>query len=429
MSTSPNMGLSIWDRDDDPYDHIQLSINFTTLDAHDHTSGRGKRIATLAIQDLAVTTAKLADLSITTAKYANASVTNLKLADDSVNTRVIAPAGVGTTELADRSVTSIKLAEPIRPLGEVIDWWRPTGAMPIPTDWIPCDGRFLGPTEHNFAGGGTIQVPDLRNRFVLGAATGGTGTGPTTPPSIGQVGGSNEANLSHTHTVPHSHTGGSHTHAVNPHSHTVDAHVHVNTSHSHTVDAHAHIVGPHTHNVSAHSHGMDHIHGVEGHSHPIGGDGNHSHFVGGSFIVSRRSYIYPSAAAGLEDRQTLYISGFNAGGASAVASISGEGTHSHGGGTGYAGANTGQTNLNPSRAAGATAESNANFNTANASPGTDTVAGSTQAASPSTSAVATTTGTGLASTSTDSPATTAGLASQDVRPAYVGLLKLIKVKY
>lgn len=429
MSISPNMGLTIWDQGDDHYDHTELAINFTSLDAHDHTAGRGKRITTLAIQDQAVTTAKLADLGVTAGKFANGSVTNPKLADNAVDPRVIAPAAVGTTELADRSVTSVKLAEPIRPLGEVIDWWRPTGATPLPDDWVPCDGRTLTAGEHDFAGGGSIQIPDLRNKFVLGASTGGTGTGPTTPPAIGQTGSSNQANLAHTHTVPHSHTGGSHTHTVLAHAHTVDAHVHATNPHSHTVESHAHVVGAHTHPVSAHSHGMDHVHAVDAHSHGIVADGFHAHSVGGSVFVSRRSYIYPAFVGGTEDRQTLYVNGFNAGGTAAAVGIDGAGTHSHGGGTGYAGGFTQQTTLNPSRDATATAANNANFNTSNMSPGTSSVSGNTLAATPATSANTATTNAAEPTTSSDSPVSSSALTTQDIRPAYVGLLKLIKVKF
>lgn len=429
MSISPTLGLTIWDQDTDPYSHIQLAINFTTIDAHDHTSGRGKRITTLAIQDQAVTGPKLADGAVTTGKYADFSISSAKLATDSVNTRAIKPAAVGTTELADRSVTSLKLAEPIRPLGEIISWWRPTTATPVPNDWVPCDGRTLTAANHDFAGGGNLIVPDLRNKFILGADTGATGTGPATPPPIGQVGGTNLANLSHTHTVPHGHSGAGHTHAVNPHAHSVDSHTHGNTAHSHTVNAHTHVVGGHTHPVSAHSHYIDHIHGVQGHSHGIGGDGHHAHSIAGNALISRRSYIYPSSASGLEDRQTLYIGGFNAGGTSAVAYMDPTGSHSHGGGTGYTGGATGGSTAPYSAAAGATAEADSGFNTGSSNPQTDPDSRPTLSASPGTSSVPGTTGSSSANAITDTPISNPGLASQDLRPSYIGLLMLIKVKF
>lgn len=426
---TPNMGIIVWDQGDDKYDHIQLASNFTTLDAHDHTLGRGKRITTLAIQDLAVTTAKIADLAVTAAKFANGSVTNVKLADNAVDTRVIAAAGVGTIELADRSVTSIKLADAIRPLGEVITWWRPTTATPLPEEWVPCDGRQLTAPNHDFAGGGTITVPNLINKFVLGASTGATGTGPTTPPAIGQSGGSNVANLSHTHTVPHGHTVDAHTHGVNPHSHVVNAHTHGMLPHAHSVEMHSHPIGPHTHTVSPHIHTMDHQHTVAGHSHGISGDGHHAHtFAGGFVVASRRSYIYGFPATQTEDRQTLYLNGFNSGGTSATAHMDGAGGHSHGGSTHYADAFTYSPNIGTTGWAGSTAEPSAAFNSGETNPATNAVGGETTSSAPATSSVSGSTAAASPGTSFDAPATSAGLTSEDVRPAYVGLLYLVKVK-
>lgn len=426
---TPNLGIVVWDQGDDKYDHIQLAINFTTIDAHDHTPGRGKRITTLAIQNLAVTTLKLADAAVTPAKLADSSVSNLKLVDDSVNSRVIATAAVGTTEIADRSVTSIKLAEPIRPLGEVITWWRPTTATPLPDDWVPCDGRALAAPAHDFAGGGTITVPNLVNKFVLGANTGGTGTGPTTPPAIGQAGGSNVANLTHTHTVPHSHAVDAHTHGVNAHNHAVDAHSHGLSPHNHVVQAHAHTVPSHTHNVSGHTHPISHAHYIPGHSHGIGADGFHGHsFAGGGTIFSRRSYIYPAFVGGTDDRQTLFIGGFNAGQTSNPAFMDAAGVHSHGGGTAYVDNYSHGTDTPSSGVSGAIAEDSAAFSTEVSTTETGYVGGESQVASPSTSFSSGSTTATAPGTSVDSPTTTAGLASEDVRPAYVGLLYLIKVK-
>ncbi len=429
MSTTPNMNLTLWDQLDDPYDHGQLANNFSAIDTHDHTSSKGKRIVTASLADGVVTDPKLASNAVTPTKIQNNAVTNLKMADDSVDPRVIAPGAVGTPELADRSVTSMKLAEEIRPLGEVMMWWRPSIAQPLPDNWVACDGSSLTAPDHDFAGGGTVNLPDMRNKFVLGAATGGTGTGPTTPPAIGQQGGTNLANLSHTHSVPHAHSVALPSLSVGSHSHTVVSHTHGLNSHSHTVDSHSHTVSAHTHPVDAHSHAYNHNHSLPDHAHDIALDGFHAHtFAGGTVVNSRRGYIYPTAVGSAEDRQTLYLGGFNAGGTSVPAPMDGAGGHTHGGTNQGGSGVTGVEGSGGTSASGSTASANSLLASGNASPSTNASSGTTQASTPSTSAATPSTVAATASTSTDSPVSGAGLTTQDIRPAYVGLLFLMKVK-
>lgn len=55
------------------------------------------------------------------------------------------------------------------PIGTVVAWFRPNGATSIPTNWHACDGTTLTSSFHDFPGGGSVTLPDLRNRFILGA--------------------------------------------------------------------------------------------------------------------------------------------------------------------------------------------------------------------------------------------------------------------
>lgn len=101
------------------------------------------------------------------------------------------------------------------PIGTVLDWWRPSGSnASVPSGFVICDGSQYASNQHDFPGGGTINVPDLRNKFILGASISATGNGTTgntatNAPGIGGAGGSNASiNLAHTHTIPghgHSH--------------------------------------------------------------------------------------------------------------------------------------------------------------------------------------------------------------------------------
>ena len=103
------------------------------------------------------------------------------------------------------------------PIGTVIDWWRPQASVAIPTGFEICDGRSIAAAAHDFGTGNAIVLPDMRNKFIIGAdpwsadgsgSTNGDSTaasGATHPnaPGIGGGGGSNTSkNFSHQHNVP-----------------------------------------------------------------------------------------------------------------------------------------------------------------------------------------------------------------------------------
>ena len=137
----------------------------------------------------------------------------------------------------------------------------------VPDGWHICDGT-TGITKSD--GNGTIDVPDLRERFIMGAST---------TPQVGQFGGNNtvsltEANLpTHTHELATGETSASHTHAIQakdvPHTHggntaqSNQQHVHNDTTSSNANHSHpsADSEVPHTHACEAtntpHSHTVD----------------------------------------------------------------------------------------------------------------------------------------------------------------------------
>lgn len=204
--TTPNMGLISWDLLSDPYDHNQLAANFNTLDSHDHTPGKGLRITTPAIQNEAVTNPKLGNWSVST----------LKVEDDAITARQM-----------DRDY--------VHPVGSIMPWWRPNASTGVPAGWEICMGQTILEGDHDFEGGGTVVLPDLRNQFLLGADVENTGTGATEKPAIGYQGGNHLRDITHQHTIP------SHTHTVPGHSHTVNSHSHSIPGHSHTLSSHRHV--------------------------------------------------------------------------------------------------------------------------------------------------------------------------------------------
>lgn len=153
----------------------------------------------------------------------------------------------------------------------------------------------------------------------------------------------------------------------------------LNLSHSHAVAGHSHVVNAHAHNVNGHTHSVD------AHTHSISADGNHSHtYQSGKLMHTRESATLAQIPPDGSHLQTMYIAGYNTGGGDAVVSMDITGQHSHGGATGSATSTTGSS--------GSTTDA--------ATPGTDSVALTTGAA----------------------------LTSLDTRPAYVGLIPLIKVR-
>lgn len=219
MFTTVNMNLVAWDQGTDAYNHGQLASNWQAVDTHDHTVGRGVAIPTGGLQNAAVTTAKIADGAVTASKIPDGSIPGSKIATGAITGSLIADGTIGTADLASGAVTFAKLDPSVSPLGEIRMWYRVAGTISPPTGWEVCDGR-LWSTVTNTLGPGNVQwstgnMPDFRNRFPLGAALSSTGSTPGLPPDIGQVGGSNTANLAHTHTVAaHSHTVGAHQHGI-----------------------------------------------------------------------------------------------------------------------------------------------------------------------------------------------------------------------
>jgi microcystin-dependent protein len=101
----------------------------------------------------------------------------------------------------------------------------------VPDNWLLCDGTAISRTTYddlytiqgNVFGGGdgstTFNLPDMRDRFVVGAGS---------SYARNAQGGSTSNDIGHTHTV------NSHSHSIAQHSHTVISHRHYTGAHSHT---------------------------------------------------------------------------------------------------------------------------------------------------------------------------------------------------
>lgn len=220
------MGLTAWNAPGDPYDHTQLANNFTKIDVHDHSPGKGLPISAAGIGNGTITTAKIADGAVTTAKIANNAVTAAKM---------------------DRAY--------VHPLGSMLIWYRPNGSLAVPTGWVIMSGQTLAPADHDFPGGGSILLPNPDQDFIKLVTSLG---------SIGSTGGSSTVSLAHSHTVS------GHQHTIAGHSHVVPSHVHYiigNTDQKEAKTAHA-AAGSSFWVAGDNPSNNGHIHGIELYSSP-----------------------------------------------------------------------------------------------------------------------------------------------------------------
>ena len=228
----------------------------------------------------------------------------------------------------------------------------------IPLGWEICDGRTLNAGTHDIGGGASsYTLPDLRNRFLLGADPtkgagigGGTTNSATDAPGPKGNGGAHSKTLatgelpSHTHTFTTG-SAGSHNHAGS----TADSGgAHTHTATTSTAGAHTHAgsttnsTGAHTHTGSTADSGGSHVHTITdpGHTHTISGSGNvydvpkagdtGYQSVQENFNVGSNNQQAQAASTALSAGNTTTGIGINAGGAhSHTLTILSDGGHSH----------------------------------------------------------------------------------------------------
>jgi hypothetical protein len=131
------------------------------------------------------------------------------------------------------------------PVGTVLDWWRPNSSFPIPEGYQICEGSVVSDPQSPLNG---FTLPDLRNRFVRGAATldvvGLTGGAETHDHSV--------STPAHVHSIDHTHTVSGNTQVLGmttagPSGSLVGA---GSASPGAASPAHTHTLAPHSHSVA-----------------------------------------------------------------------------------------------------------------------------------------------------------------------------------
>lgn len=168
----------------------------------------------------------------------------------------------------------------------------------IPETYAVCDGTTLNSAQQDISGG-SYTLPDLRNRFILGAditkaatTAGGTTNAASDAPGPKGAGGQHSKQLAIAELPAHTHTGtiataGSHNHSG---STTDSSGSHIHTANTITAGAHTHAgstsstTGAHTHAGSSESSAGSHAHTVtdSGHVHSITDPGHVHGTYGGT---------------------------------------------------------------------------------------------------------------------------------------------------
>lgn len=105
---TPNMNLTGWNLITDTFNHTELDDNWTAIDNHDHSTGKGTQIPEDGIGSLAVTNGKIATNAVDARTITADAVTSSELRDDA---SVDANRAVTTDHIRDQNVTFAKLAD------------------------------------------------------------------------------------------------------------------------------------------------------------------------------------------------------------------------------------------------------------------------------------------------------------------------------
>lgn len=340
----------------------------------------------------------LADLATTATTATHATTA------DSATTADTATLAASATALVDPTPVGALV-----PVGGIIDWYAFDVAAVLPEGFEVCDGLPVEDVDSPFFG---VNKPDLIDRFALGVAT---------PAETGTTGGANSSDLGHEHGT------GSHAHALASHQHTAP-------NHGHTM-AHSHAGPGHAHNLSSHSHGMSHTHGGPSHAHSSAhthGTAAHRHKTA-FYNTSENYWTVRDVNDDAANLRVNNVSNSDGSGMTALArgnasddfqayTWTGAPLTTNSVSTTSTGSTSGTTGGSSSGSTGGPS------NNSSGSSGTANTGGSSAGSTGSAGATATSASSGNTQDASAGTTATAGPSAHDNRPAYVGLLKLIRVR-
>lgn len=232
MITTSNLGLVVWDSEEDDFEHSALADNFVRIDAHDHEGGLseplsppgpegetggywtslglGLPIGTASIKPGAIWRYLLAQRAVGHLQIAKKGVESENIAEYAVENEHVADEAIDDRTIEDFTITIDKLDPNILKLGTTLLWYKATPEEEPGDLWEVCDGRNWSEIE-NAWGLSVGKIPDMRERFARG----------TTLANIGETGGVASVDLAHAHhfaasSINHSHVVPGHNHTIGP---------------------------------------------------------------------------------------------------------------------------------------------------------------------------------------------------------------------
>jgi len=272
MRNSTNGRLRVWDRAQDAFSGDDLVYNFDTIDKL--IGGPGGNSGTTGNAFVGVPSTWIGPGDSIPVQYSSNHFPGNKNGGQEIQT--------GSRTLY--SVVSGLNYNDV-PLGTVVQWWRPNSNVTLPDGWEPCDGRTI--VDHSYIDIGisnSITLPDLRNKFVIGADAGvpginavaGYGLEDNAPPALNAnndwtgtkktAGAASAAGIGYDSGLEVGTRTGSNT--LVPLAHVHDAGTLSIKDHKHNITI-KHTTDTHVHPIKDHFHTHNHVHLIPGHVHPV----------------------------------------------------------------------------------------------------------------------------------------------------------------
>lgn len=203
------------------FSRLAVGTNDYVLKADSSASGglAWGQVVTAGITDDAVTAAKIADDAVVTAAILNANVTEAKLATAVVNKLV--PAGTITATIRSTADTGYLLLN-----GATVTSAQST----YPALWAVVPSSWQS--------GSSLVLPNMANKMLFGQTT----------TTLGATGGANTKTIASSNLPTHTHTVGTHTHAID-HDHASFTSASGGAAHTHSFSATTGSNGAHTHTI------------------------------------------------------------------------------------------------------------------------------------------------------------------------------------